>query len=378
MSNFAENYRFSQVAHESQLRHYGLQTGGAPREDKSSRDQVPQRKAVKPTNQQGPYPSMPQAPTRKPVGSRTASAAGSRAQSPAPLNRGGKSDLMKPLPSLPTPSTPRAPELRPGSSSGWSFRGLNRTDSMASSGSSTVGQSRSRRGSISDSVKEAGKWAKSKAGIVGMDAATRELWLQGAIKNQEREVEQARRQDPSSRPVSQQKVFAQKLDDSMDWSNTMSQGLFDAQNQERASREFRTNGYKELHNKACAEAHATGKPRPLTPEEAKLSPPRNSLNPQERIRARDTFGDGWDSEANPSLALSKSERFAMNLSRKLDTIKRNERGRKDSNSSAMDFADFAPAGSMFICSMCDMPQDSYLKEGKCDACHVWTKNKGRS
>jgi hypothetical protein len=378
MSNFADNYRYSQVVNQRQLEHYGLPTGGVPKSDKPSRGQVPQRKAVKASTQQGPYPSMSQTPAHKPVGSRTASAAGSRAQSPAPLNRGGKSDLMKPLPQLPTPSTPRAPEPRPGSSSGWSFRGRKRTDSMASSGSSVAGQPRSRRGSISESVKEAGKWAKSKAGIIGMDPTTRELWLLGAIKNQEREVEQARRQDPSSRPVSQQKVFAQKLDNSINWSDTMSQGLFDAQIQERASREFRAKGYKQLHDKACKEASATGKPRPLTPEEAKLSPPRNSLNPQERIQARDSFGDGWDPEANPTLALSKSERFAMNLSRKLDAVKRIDRGRKDSNSSAMDFADSAPADAMFICSICDMPQDSYLKEGKCDACHVWTKNKGRS
>jgi hypothetical protein len=378
MSNFADNYRYAQLAHESQLQHYGLPTGGVPRADKSSRGQVPQRKAVKASNQQGPYPSIPQTPTRKPVGSRTASAAGSRAQSPAPLNRGGKTDLMKPLPSLPTPSTPRVSESRPGSSSGWSFRGRKRTDSMVSSGSSAVGQPRSRRGSISESVKEAGKWAKSKAGIVGMDPATRELWLQGAIKNQEREVEQARRQNPARRPAFQQQVFAERRDDSVRWSDTMRQAMFDADNQQDDFGKFRANGYKELHNQACAEAYATGKPRPLTPEETKLSPPRNSLKPEERIHARDDFGDGWDADANQTLALSKSERFAMNLSRKLDAIKRTERGRKDSNSSAMDFADCAPAGSMFICSMCDMPQDSYLKEGKCDACHVWTKNKGRS
>jgi hypothetical protein len=390
MFNFNDNHK------EQTLAHYGLSTGGAPRTSGSiesgrsmrseSRGWVPPRKplnAASRLNQQSLYPHMtPTTPRRTPAGddrtrSPARSHANSRAPSPAPANRKGPSDLMKPLPSIPRVSS-RKPESRPTTPSGGGFRGRKRNDSIASISSSVFDGFRSRNGSISESVKSVGKWAKGKADIITMTSSEREAFVEGARKNQEREVEQARQQDPYSRPVYQQQFLAQKYSPGVPWGEAGSKAVYEAYLEEHAARVHQAEAYRLLHQKACEQAESENKPRPDTPEEAKLSPPTSSLNSSERAFARNTFnGSDFGSDG-----LGAGDRLAMKISRKLDAFKRN---RKGSDSSDMDFADCAPIESMFICGDghmdgmgCGLPFTTYLKENLCVDCHAWVKNKGTS
>lgn len=208
-----------------------------------------------------------------------------------------------------------------------------------------------------------------------MDPNEREAWLQGHRKDQERKVEASRQSNPSSRPLHQQQYLAHKQEPGVtNWSETGAHAVYSAQAEDRASREKRARFFSRRHKEECEQAAAEGKPRPDTPEEAKLSSPGLVLNSNERLAARDTFeGHGKDSETNHGLGMG--DRFAISVSKKLDAFKKT---RKGSDSSDMDFADCAPSVSMHVCVVCGMPSTTYLKGEKCEQCHVFSKNKGRS
>jgi hypothetical protein len=85
--------------------------------------------------------------------------------------------------------------------------------------------------------------------------------------------------------------------------------------------------------------------------------------------------------------LTKTEKIALQLSRKLDAFKSS---RKDSDCSDMDFGmtDAAPVGAIQFCGEmadtpfynqgCHMPSRTHLKMGLCEACYAFKKHSGIS
>lgn len=439
MSNFANEIRGSGAFFGGQDAYYSIKSGEAHLVSQSSTEnkgRTTQRKLVgsgSRQNQQSPYPPvLGSTPARKPVGSdRTKSPASGRAQPSASSSRGSNPpNLNKALPRTPlpfigrdrsgrfdpktrqidgnapqspiglneqsvtiprqaqallqspagsAPPTPGRVDSRPTSSSGWSFKGRKRTESNFSGTSSQAG---SRRGSISDAAKSAGKWAKGKADILAMNKADRDNFMKGHKKQHDREVEFTRQQDPLSRPQYQKEYLVEKqraAKPGESWGLGGVEASYAAQMEERAFRARVANGHKRIHEEKVRIAHANGKPRPFTPEEAKLSPPAGSMNSRERSEARKN--SNASSEEGFS-GFSKADRFALLLSKKLDNFKT---GRKGSESSDMDFGmtDAAPAGSMYLCGEvegpnfgkgCHMPSASSLKAGLCEQCYAFAKH----
>ena len=448
MSNFGDNKSFSQIFHDGQAGHYGIKSGvslqmGSPSQNTTS---IPRKPVGSGSSQQqnGPYPAVSKSsvPSRKPVAGASESTTKSP-QSPARANRSAAPDLNKALPRIPTnaippfiardatgkfdqfhkspdgsapqapigttqrhelpplakaqlqalsstaPASPRAANSRPGSSKGprpadsrpGSSKGLpgmkKRTNSGLSGFFTPPG---SRRGSLADAAKSASKWTKSKVDILTMDQTERESFMAGATRA--REVEAARRADPSSRPAHQKQMIVEKqraAHPGEAWGIGPADASYDAQMEERNFRCRTAKEYQKIHDQACAIALLEGKPRPSTPEAAKYSPPCGSLSSEERAEALE-----WDPESQV-MRLTKTEKIALQLSRKLDAFKSS---RKDSDCSDMDFGmtDAAPAGAIQFCGEmpgtpyfnmgCHMPSRSHLKMGLCEACYAFRKNAG--
>jgi hypothetical protein len=367
MPYYADSSRYSQVAHEAQLAHYGLPTGGAPQPQMSRpgeyKGSVSQRKPVQTStarNQEGPYPSMSSTPARKPVGGyRTVSSTSTRQQSPAPAKSNAYTGYNKPLP--PTPSA----DSRPGSSSGWSFSRRKRTDSNASNATGASVGSRSRAGSFSsftDAVKKTGKWVAQKAEIVAMPAKEREALFQSAKRKVEEETEQKRQRGEISRPTYQKQYLTQQIWGVETVGGTFADADYEARREHEASRQRRAAAYKRKHERDCREAAAYGLPRPLTPEMVNLTPPqlKDTISPIENDFAQATFG-GSDPEAKRPKP-STIDQYAKLLSQALDPLKK----RQDSDVS---FSDMAPTGTMDYCSKCGHPPRKFLgHNGLCEDC----------
>ena len=449
MSNFGDNKTTSQIYHENQAGHYGIKSGVSVQMSSSnqnpsqSRGQAIHRKPVgsgSSQQQNGPYPAVSKSsvPSRKPVGDRTQSSSSttkSRPQHSARANSSGAPDMNKALPRIPTdaippfisrdatgkfdqfhkspegsapqapigttkrhelpplakaqlqalasaqtpPATPRATDSRPGSSKGVPHMLRKRTNSNLSGFFTPSG---SRRGSLVDAAKSAGKWTKSKVDILTMNQAERESFVAGATRSREREVEAARRADPMSRPLHQQQMIVEKQKASHPggaWGDGPVEAAYEAMMQERSFRARTASEYQKIHEQDCAAALLQGKPRPPTPDAAKYSPPHASLSSEERAAAFE-----FDAETE-LVRLTKTEKLALQLSRKLDAFKSS---RKDSDCSDMDFGmtDAAPAGAIQFCGEmpgtpyfnngCHMPSRNHLKMGLCEACYAFKKNGG--
>lgn len=417
MSNYADSSRYSQVAQEAQLAHYGLPTGGAPRPHATKAGEykgtIPGRKPVTARNQEGPYPSM--TPTRKPVGGySTVSSSSVRPQSPPPAKSGGYAGKNKPLPppprapsaSQPTPSAPSAPrpacpvapkatasttsvpvrplplracastsplpaQQRPGSSSGWSFRGRKRTDSNASNasnapGTSSANKTRSRGGSfssIAETAKKTGKWFSKQAEIVAMNPKERDALWAASQRQHEQDLERKRRRGEMDRPLHQKQDFVRRSSGLDGVSSTLGVAGYQAHKEHEAGRQRIAAGYKRQHVKDCEAAARAGKRRPSTPAGAKLSPPqrKDSFTPSMSDAANARFGDGVDPDANRPRP-GKIEAYSSYLSKVLDPFKR-----KDSDAS-MWLSDSAPPGSMDCCNKCGKAPQKALQDNMCEDC----------
>lgn len=446
MSNFGENKTFSQIFHEQQTSHYGIQSGAAPHMSSSSQNITESRGQATHSSKHknGPYPagSKSSVPSRKPVGGdRTkpsASTTKNQPESSARANRSGAPDLNKALPRIPDnaippfiardatgkfnqrfktpegnapqapvgftqrvdlpalakaqlqslatppPTAPKAPRPttpRPDSSKGLPSMERKRTNSAMSG---FFSPSTSRRGSLTEAARNAGKWAKGKADILTMNQAERDSFMKGATRAHEREVEAARRADPSTRPLHQQKMLVEKQKASHPgeaWGAGPAEASFEAQMQERAFRSRTAKEYMKRHEQECAVALLEGRLRPPTPEAGKYSPPAGSLTSEERAEALE-----FDPESEVMM-LTKTEKIALQLSRKLDAFKSS---RKDSDCSDMDFGmtDAAPVGAIQFCGEmadttfynqgCHMPSRTHLKMGLCEACYAFKKHLGIS
>lgn len=268
--------------------------------------------------------------------------------------------LQSPTSQTPTVSSPAA--SRPGSSGGWSFKSRK---SMNEKGSE------SRRGSMTDAAKNAGKWVSSKAGIMVMNATDRDNYRKASLSDKAKKLEHKRNLDPTTRPL-HEKRYLSGLDKTD--SRQFSEATFDAKVQDRAARERLSERLSEKHAKDCAEASRKGKKRPDTPEGVKLSPRKGSLTSLERKEALKCARiEDPDYE---EVQLTDSERIALKLSKKLDMFKR-EQKRKGSDSSDMDFADSAPPEHQFKCGKCTRQCSTYLKEGLCESCYLYYKNTGK-
>lgn len=446
MSNFSENKTSSQVFHENQTSHYGIKNGAVPQMNSSSQNTktIPRKPVGSGSTQQqsGPYPAVSQssAPSRKPVGGdRTEPSASTTKTQPKSSARGGNADLNKALPRIPNnaippfiprdttgrfdqrhktpeghapqapigitqrhdlpplaksqlnslPSPAPAPASRQSSrpntprpdSKGMPTTGHKRTNSGLS-GFFTPSNSRpgSRRGSLSDAAKNVGKWAKSKAEILTMNQSQRDSFVKGASRS--REVEAARRADPSLRPAHQKEMLVEKqraAHPGESWGLGPTDAAFAAQMEQRDYRSRTAAAYQKMHDKACAKALREGKPRPLTPEAAKHLPPTSTLTSEERDHATE-----FD-PASEGTTLSTTEKFALQVSRGLDAFKSS---RKDSNCSDMDFGmtDTAPPGAIQFCGQvkgtpfwglgCHVPSRTHLKQGLCPDCYQFRKSSG--
>lgn len=383
MSNYADHSRYSQVAQEAQLAHYGLPTGGVPRPHGTKAGEykgtIPSRKPVKTgtaRNQDGPYPSMAPTPARKPVGGyRTVSSSGARPQSPVYARSDDYAGQNKPLPPVPgapsrySPaqplprnlSTSRAPQpsrpsqsaqpsqqaqpsqSRPGSSSGWSFRGRKRTDSNASNASNATGasttdkkRSRSRGGSFSS----VGKWLSKQVEIVAMTPKEREALFATSQRQHAQDLELQRKRGEKERPLHQKQELTRRSSGLETPSATVGAAGYEALQQQKADRQRRAAAYQKQHARECEEAARAGRRRPSTPQMAKLSPPqrKDSFTPSEGDAAHARFG-GVDPDANRPRP-SASTKWAKFLSEAVDPFKR-----KDSDASLW-LSDAAPPGSM--------------------------------
>lgn len=351
---------------------------------------MPQRRPVytgiRP-NQDGPYPSMSPIPTRKPVGSHhgSTSSAHSQPRSPAPAKRGGGPDLDKPLPPNPpgwvrgpdrrmhpspptsTQTTPQPANSRPGSSTGWSFRGRKRTDSHGSNATRASMGQRSRNGSfgsigsIGDAAKNAGKWVQRKVEIVTMPEKEREALFAGQKQQQQRENELRRQRGKLPRPTHQKQYLAELSSGGKRVSTVFADATYQANQEHEVYRKKKASGYKELHNQAVAEAAWTGKPRPNTPPTARLSPPqrRDSLTPSMNQTAEERY-NGGDSETR--LYPTTTDHFLNRIGKVVDTFKR-----KDSDGSVW-FSDAVPTGTMHHCAKCGKAPRNYLQKSLCEDC----------
>lgn len=438
MPTFADCKTSSQIFHEKQCEYYGIQGGQEPpmNDNSDSNGRVPNRKPVGSAPKNTHNGAYARVPARKPIAgsSKNAAAAnkadlnkplphiedGAYAQVPTRKPAAGSSkkaavankpDLNKPLPRIPrdeplpfisrdaegkfdlrtrthTGAVPQCPiiepecpllsectppgpatESRPGSSSGWSFKSL-------------TSFSGSRRSSIAEAAKHAGKWAKNKAEILAMTKAERENFIEETKKAHSREVEAARQRNPSSRPLHQQQAVAEKqhilatgepLPDGL-YSTAYQSALQDRWAQEQTP-EFR----RRKHAAACAAAALEGKPRPTTPPETTWMPLSNSLNSFERQQALDSMG--LNAQLDEKHEFGLGDRFALQLSKALDGMKRE---RRNSDGSDMDFGmtDSAPLGAMYVCGGvpghnfgkgCSLPFSTFLKDGLCDACYRTSK-----
>ncbi|KAM0721732.1 hypothetical protein Q7P37_002657 [Cladosporium fusiforme] len=443
---YSQNFHEGQLRHYA-INNGEVPRMGEPRQRVGeSRGRMPERRPVGSASrqhQQSMSPSAPQsrAPSRKPVGgSRTQSPASSRTQSPASSNRHPNPDLNKALPRIPkgesipfigrdpigrfnvhartpegsvpqspiggaprhqipgpakallqspagsVPASPRGrPEpTRPGSSGGWSFMGRKRRDSNASNQSGAFSRQGSRRGSLSEAAKSAGKWAKDKADIVVMNKTERDAFIAGAQKAHDREVEEARKKNPSSRPVHQQKYIVAKQQAAKpgeSWGAGPPGASYEALVEERVFRERTSAGYKRMHDQACATALLEGRSRPETPNADNWTPPAGSLNSEERDQAMHEAEER--ERASQRIEFGFGDRFAFQLSKMLDGVKRE---RQASDSSDMDFGmtDSAPLDAMYVCGKqpgpnfgkgCQMPSSTFLKGGLCDKCHAYQKHR---
>lgn len=404
MSNYADSSRYSQVAQEAQLAHYGLPTGGVPRVQTSRPSEykgtIPQRKPVQTgtaRNQEGPYPSMTPTPTRKPVGGRrTMSSSSTRPQSPPFAKSGDHAGKYKPLPPVPRApsafsSTPSAPPMplptrplapkaststtsvsdqpqRPSSSSGWSFRGRKRTGSNASNasnatGTSTPNKQRTRNGSfssITETAKKTGKWFSGRVEIIAMGPKQREA-LFATPKPQD--LEAKRQRGEMDRPVHQKQEITRRTSGLDNPGQTVGVAGYDAYKEHEASRRRRVAGYQKQHARDCEEAARYGRRRPSTPQAAKLSPPqrRDSFTPSMNEAAETRFA-GVDIEANRPRP-GKVDIYTAYLSKAVDPFKR-----KDSDAS-MWLSDTAPPGSMDYCSKCGKAPQKSLQDKLCEDCY---------
>jgi hypothetical protein len=242
-------------------------------------------------------------------------------------------------------------------------------------------RSGSRRASLTEAAKNVGNWAKSKADILTMNQAQRDSFVKGATRS--REVEAARRADPSLRPAHQKAMLVEKQKASHpgeSWGLGPIDAAFAAQMEQREFRSRTAAAYQKMHEKACAKALREGKPRPLTPDAAKHTPPAGSLTSEERAGELE-----FDPESQGT-TLKMSEKFTLQLSKALDVVKSS---RKDSNCSDMDFGmtDSAPAGAIQVCgqvkgtpffgSGCHIPSRTHLKQGLCEDCYAFKKNGGQ-
>jgi hypothetical protein len=442
MSNFGENKTTSQTFHENQTSHYGIQNGAVPQMNSSSQNikTIPRKPVGSGSTQpqSGPYPAVPtsSAPARKPVGGdRTKPSASTTKTQQKSSARSGAPNLDKALPRIPNNAIPpfiprdttgrfdqrhKTPEGHPpqapvGYTERFDMPHLAQTqlNSLASplpaprnasrpttprpdsKGMPIVERKRtnsgmsgffstppgSRRASLADTAKNVGKWAKSKADILTMNQAQRDSFVKGATRS--RDVEAARRADPSTRPAHQKEMLVEKQKASHPgeaWGLGPVDAAFDAQMEERNFRSRTAKEYRKRHDQDCATAILEGKPRPLTPDAAKYTPPAGSLTSEERDAELQ-----FDPESEPS-TLTTTEKFALGISRKLDAFKS---GRKDSDCSDMDFGmtDAAPAGAIQFCGEmagtpfhnkgCHMPSRSHLKNGLCEACYEYRKNGGQ-
>ncbi|KAM0701202.1 hypothetical protein Q7P35_011563 [Cladosporium inversicolor] len=417
MSNYTDISHYSQVAQEAQLAHYGLPTGGAPRPHATKAGEykgtIPGRKPVAARNQEGPYPSM--TPTRKPVGGyRTVSSSSVRPQSPPPAKSGGYAGKNKPLPPTPRapstsqpalsappaprPARPVAPKAsasttavparplplgasaattplpaqqRPGSSSGWSFRGRKRTDSNASnasnaSGASTANKTRSRGGSfssIAETAKKTGKWFSTKVEIVAMNPKERQNLFALSQRQHEQDLESKRRRGEMDHPIHQKQDFVRRSSGLDAVSSTVGVAGWEAHKEHKAGRQRRAAQYQKQHIKDCEYAQRAGKRRPSTPAGAKLSPPqrKDSFTPSMEDNAKARFG-GVDPDANRPLP-SAADKYAKILSEALDFVK----PRQDSDAS-MWLSDSAPPASMDCCDKCGKAPKKALQGNRCEDC----------
>lgn len=446
MSNFGENKTSSQIFHENQAGHYGIKNGAVPQMSSSSQNikTIPRKPVGSGSTQQqnSPYPAVSKSsvPARKPVdGDRTkpsASTTKTQPQSSARTNCGGAPDLNKALPRIPNNATPpfiprdasgkfdqrhKTPEgCAPQAPVGFTQRvdlpplAKSQLESLSSSSPAPRNASRpttprpdskdspivhhkrtnsgmsgflsssrpgSRRGSLTDAAKSVGKWAKSKADILTMNQAQRNSFVKGATRS--RDVEAARRADPSSRPSHQKEMIVEKQKASHPgeaWGLGPVDAAFAAQMEERNFRSRTADAYGKRHEQDCATAVLEGKPRPLTPNAAKYTPPAGSLTSEERDAALE-----FDPESDATM-LTATEKIALQLSRKLDAFKSS---RKDSDCSDMDFGmtDAAPAGAIQFCGEmegtpffqkgCHMPSRTHLKQGLCEACYEFKKHGGQ-
>jgi hypothetical protein len=434
MSNFGENKTSSQIFHENQTSHYGIKNGAVPQMNSSSQTTktIPRKPVGSGSNtqqQSGPYPAVPQssAPSRKPVGGdRTKPSASTTKTQQKSSARSGAPNLDKALPKIPNNAIPpfiprdttgkfdqrhKTPEGHPPQAPvGYTQRhnlpplAQSQLNSLPSSRPTTprpdskglpiverkrtnsgmsgfLTPSGSRRASLAEAAKNVGKWAKSKADILTMNQAQRDSYIKGATRS--RDVEAARRADPSSRPAHQKEMLVEKQKASHPdeaWGLGPVDAAFDAQMQERNFRARTAKEYRKRHAGDCATAILEGKPRPLTPDAAKYTPPAGSLTSEERDAELE-----FDPESEPS-TLTSAEKFALQISRKLDAFKSS---RKDSNCSDMDFGmtDAAPVGAIQFCGEmegtpfqnmgCHIPTRTHLKQGLCDACYAYRKNGGQ-
>jgi hypothetical protein len=258
---------------------------------------------------------------------------------------------------------------------------LKRTGSGLSDFFKSSSRPGSRRGSLQDAARNLGKWAKTKTEILTMNQAQRDSYVKGATRAHQ--VEAARQADPSTRPQDQKRLIIEKQKakhPDQSWGLGPVDAAFAAQMEERAFRKRMADGYEQIHEEKCAAARLEGKPRPVTPDCAKYSPPTRSLTSEER-----SYGLECDPESDKSM-LTMTEKLALGVSRKLDAFKSS---RKDSDCSDMDFGmtDSAPAGAIEFCGQipatlyykqgCNMPSRTHLKQGLCEDCYQYRKGGGK-
>ncbi|KAK4542085.1 hypothetical protein LTR36_007116 [Oleoguttula mirabilis] len=289
-----------------------------------------------------------------------------------------------------TPPAFPSVQAQPRPSSRGSFLSFGRSDRADTSDSSTGRRPGSRRGSITDLFKSAGRRLsdafKDKATIVKMDPEEREDWIESRREEKKRsasqrsnERESTHREKPRDRPSHQKDALVRKNMHNAELAHNLvdTNSNYDVMLAQSESNAGINRAHRKSYNIACDIAASRGEPRPKSPAELPVAD--LSLDPAERRLARQSTGpkhiDELASEGRISPPhFTTGEKIAIALSKTTDTLK--TRGRSNTAESAMSFGmtDLAPPEMMHVCSRCNRPPEDFLhSSGFCNACHIYLR-----
>lgn len=283
------------------------------------------------------------------------------------------------------PTHERAVHERPTSRG--SFLSFGRNKRANTNDSSNSRPSGSRRGSVTELFKAAGRRLSDafKVDIVKMNPDERDDWISVRQEEKKRaaskrsiEAEEQRRMQPKSRPSFQKDAIVQKnkQDTGLAHDFGMTEENYDAMLEQSKLNALINRAHRKSHQEECKRAAAEGRPRPKSP--ADLPVADLTLDPAERGIARQNTSDkhidelGREGRVSPP-HFTAGEKVALSVSKATDGFKRPRSNTVDSDMS-MSMTDVAPPEMMLACVRCQRPPETFLhSSGVCRTCFIYER-----